>query len=374
MTGVQTCALPILKAERNLLKFALFVMFFPQLVQGPISRFRDLSDTLYERHHFQAKTVCYGMERILWGYFKKLVIADRALEGVAVIISDTNNYKGIYVFIGMMLYALEIYADFTGGIDITVGIAESMGICIKENFNYPHFSKSIKEYWKRWHITLGTWFTDYVFYPVSVCSSMRGLNRFLRKNFGEKAGKRIPVYLSSLAVWLLTGIWHGVGWNFVVWGLGNWIIIIISQELDPVYKRFYKKYHIADKHSWQVFQMVRTLVLISCLRAFDYYRNVPLTFQMFGTMVTEWDMRVIWDGSLLRIGLSGEDYIILLLGTLLFLVVSYIHQKKGSIRDLIRQKPYLIRFGIWYGLFITVLLFGVYGAGYDESRFIYSQF
>ena len=144
------------KAEKNLFKFALFVSFFPQLVQGPISRFNDLSKTLYEEHSFDIKTVSYGLQRILWDFFKKLVIADRILVGVNAIIKNPDEYTGAYVFVGMMFYALELYADFTGGIDITIGVAEVMGIKVTENFNRPYFSKSIKEYWRRWHITMGT--------------------------------------------------------------------------------------------------------------------------------------------------------------------------------------------------------------------------
>ena len=145
------------RAEKNLFRLALFVSFFPQLVQGPISRYNDLAKSLYERHDFDTKTVSYGLYRILWGYFKKVVVADRILAAVNTIINDPETYQGGFVFVGMLFYALELYADFTGGIDITIGIAETMGITVTENFRRPYLSKNIKEYWKRWHITMGTY-------------------------------------------------------------------------------------------------------------------------------------------------------------------------------------------------------------------------
>lgn len=361
------------KAEKNLFKFALFVSFFPQLVQGPISRFNALSKTLYEEHRFDIKTVSYGLQRILWGFFKKLVIADRILVGVNAIIKNPDEYAGAYVFVGMMFYALELYADFTGGIDITIGVAEVMGIKVTENFNRPYFSKSIKEYWRRWHITMGTWFTDYIFYPISVCKPMLKISKFSRDHLGEAIGKRIPVYLSSFAVWLATGIWHGASWNFVVWGLGNWVVIMISQELEPLYQKFHARFHMESNRVFNLFQVVRTILLMSCLRMFDCYRDVPLTFKMFGTMFTTRNLNVLWDGSLLQLGLTGLDYGILLAGLVLLILVS-LAQRRKPVRDIISSYPYPLRFAVWYGLFLVVLLMGAYGIGYDSSQFIYNQF
>ena len=360
-------------AEKSLFRFALFVSFFPQLVQGPISRFGDLSRTLYGEHPFQWENMSRGLQRILWGYFKKLVIADRILTGVNEIIRNPDAYAGAFVLVGMLFYALELYADFTGGIDITIGVAQCLGIEVTENFNRPYFSKSIKEYWRRWHMTMGSWFTDYIFYPISTCQPMLKLSRFSRRHLGEALGKRVPVYLSSFAVWLATGIWHGASWNFVVWGLGNWVVIMLSQELEPLYRRFHGKFQVGDKASYRFFQIVRTILLMSCLRTFDCYRDVPLTFKMFGTLLTVHNWNILWDGSLMALGLSGIDYGILVAGTLVLIVVSLL-QRSGSVREKIGRQPYIVRFALWYGLFLTVLLMGAYGIGYDASQFIYNQF
>ena len=173
------------KAQKNFFRFTLFVSFFPQLMQGPISRYGDLSKTLYQEHRFNWKQVRFGLERVLWGYFKKLVIADRISAAVAALMEEPDYYTGAFVFIGMLFYAVQLYADFTGGIDITIGIAQSLGIHLEENFIRPFFSKNIAEYWRRWHITMGTWFRDYIFYPCSLSRPVKAMTNFCKKQIGR---------------------------------------------------------------------------------------------------------------------------------------------------------------------------------------------
>lgn len=360
-------------AEKNPFRFALFVSFFPQLVQGPISRFGDLGRTLYGEHAFDARTVCFGLQRVLWGYFKKMVVADRILAAVTAIIGDTGTYGGAYVFVGMLFYTLQLYADFTGGIDITIGIAETMGITVQENFNRPYFSKSLKEYWRRWHISMCSWFRDYVFYPVSVSGFMQKFSKFARGHFGQKVGKRLPVYISSFAVWFATGIWHGASWNFIVWGLGNWVVLMVSEELEPLYERFHGRFRFGESLPYRIFQMGRTFLLVCCLNIFDCYHSLGETFWAFASMFTAGNWKVLWDGSLMELGLTGLDYGILGAGVALMLSVSLLG-RSGSVRDKIAARPYPLRFAIWYGLFLAVLLMGAYGIGYDASQFIYNQF
>ena len=362
------------EAERNPFKLALFVSFFPQLVQGPISRFEQLAPSLFAEHRFDGKTVSFGVMRILWGYFKKLVLADRLLPAVLTLVRKPEEYAGAYVLVAMLFYAYELYCDFTGGIDITIGIAETMGIRMPENFRQPYFSKNIKEYWKRWHITMGTWFTDYVFYPLSVCGPMRRLTKWSREHLGEMIGKRVPVYLSAFLVWLATGIWHGAAWNFVVWGLMNCVVIIISQELEPMYERFHAAVPVRGTVIYEGFQIVRTILLMSAIRMFDCYRNVPLTFGMLTSICTGWNAAVLTDGSLLQIGLSVADYIVLVVGLLLLLAVSLYQVRVGKVREALYQKPAVVYYGVMAMLLVGIVLFGAYGIGYDSSQFIYNQF
>ena len=360
-------------AERNFFKLALFVSFFPQLVQGPISRFDDLSKTLFKEHSFDYNNVKFGLQRILWGLFKKMVLADRILVAVNTLIRNPENYKGVYVLVVMLFYAYELYADFTGGIDITIGIAQVLGIKVKENFERPYFSKSIAEFWRRWHITMGTWFKDYVFYPLSVSKRMLRLSKYSRKTFGDALGKRIPVYLSTLIVWFTTGIWHGANWNFIVWGLMNGFVIILSLELKPFYEWFHNKFDVADKLSFKIFQVTRTILLMSTLRLFDCYRDVPLTFKMVGSMFTVFNFNELLSGTLMNLGLFPSDYIILIAGLFIMVGVS-MEQRSGSLRLKISNFHPLVRKVIYLTAIVSILIFGAYGVGYDSSQFIYNQF
>lgn len=361
------------KAEQNPFKLALFISFFPQLVQGPISRFSSLGEQLTAERSFERKTFTYGIQRILWGYFKKLVIADRVLIAVNAVVESPENFKGFYVFALIILYSIQIYADFTGGIDITIGIAEALGIKLAENFNRPFSSRSTDEYWNRWHITMGTWFTDYVFYPLSVSRPMQAISKKSRKWFGKSIGKRVPVYLATIITWFLTGLWHGAGWNFIVWGLLNCAVILISREFKPLYERFHKRFpSLSENRAYGAFMSIRTFLLMGLIRSLDCYRNVPLTFRMWGSMFTDFNIVEAFGGGISALGLSLADYIIVVLGCALMFAVSSLG-KDVSVRDRLYGKPAL-SWCVFGGLFVLILLFGAYGIGYDASQFIYNQF
>ncbi|WP_426348750.1 MBOAT family O-acyltransferase [Alloiococcus sp. CFN-8] len=359
--------------ENNLGKLALFVSFFPQLIQGPISRYDDLAKTLYKEHPLEFKNISFGIQRILWGFFKKLVIADRMLIAVKTLMGDTSSYHGAFVVVLMLFYTFQLYADFTGGIDITIGIAEVLGISVKENFMRPYFSKNIAEFWKRWHITLGTWFTDYLFYPISAWQPMLKFSKFARKRFGDKIGKKLPVYAASFAVWFTTGVWHGSSWNFIVWGLVNYAVLMGSEELKPFYRWFHERFKVEGKFYFRLFQIVRTTLLMSAIRLFDVYRDVPATFRMFGSIFTTFNWGELFTGKLLTLGLTPGDYVVLIAGFILMLSVSLL-QRRGSVRESLAAKPVLVRNALVYMLFVAIIIFGAYGVGYDSSQFIYNQF
>jgi alginate O-acetyltransferase complex protein AlgI len=360
--------------EKNIEKLALFISFFPQLIQGPISRFDDLKETLYQEHSFDREKVTFGLERILWGYFKKLVIADRLLVAVNTIIKAPEQYQGVYVLVGMFYYAITLYADFTGGIDITIGIAQVMGIRIQENFIRPYFSKSIAEYWRRWHISLSSWFREYMFYPISISKKMLTLSKKCKNGpGGEWLGRRITIYIASVIVWFTTGIWHGAAWNFIVWGLLNCIIILVSQECIPLYEKFHAKVPIKHTFGYRLFEVIRTFWLMSFLRTFDCYRDVRTTLIMYKSIFTRWNLPEVWNGGLLSLGLSLADYVIIALGVLLLLAVSLMG-RSVSVRSRLAAEPMQLRYAVSFILFTVILIFGAYGVGYDASQFIYSQF
>lgn len=362
------------KPQKNFFKFTLFVSFFPQLIQGPISRYGDMSQTLYAPHKFDFKRVRFGIERILWGYFKKLVIADRVAEAVSAIMGEPDYYTGAWVFFGMIFYAIQLYADFTGGIDITIGIAQTLGVDLKENFIRPFFSKNIAEYWRRWHISMGTWFRDYVFYPVSISSPQKKLTMWIKEHMGMGAAKRVAVYFSTILTWLATGIWHGAGWHFIVWGLTNGIIILISQEFSPLYEKFHKKFPgLVSSAFYRGFQVIRTFLLLCVIRLFDNYCSVRLAIKQFIHMFTRFDLSRVSREMFLDLGLDRWDYAISAAGVIIMFTVS-MAGRNGSVREKISQKPYVLRYIIFVSLFFAVVLLGKYGIGYDARQFIYNQF
>ena len=360
-------------AEKNLLRVLLYTSFFPVLVQGPISRFDRLGETLFAPHSFSREDFETGLIRVFWGYAKKLLVADRLLVAVKQLIRYPDTYNGAFVFLGMLLYAATLYADFTGGIDITIGIGKMLGITVDENFNRPYFSKSIAEYWRRWHMTLGAWFKEYVYYPVSVSKGLRTLTKAARK-LGDGFARRIPVYIATMAVWAVTGMWHGNSWNFLVWGLMNGAILLISEELSPLYKRFHERFpSLSGNWFYRAFTVLRTILLMSSLRMFDCYATVPETFRSFGSMFKVWNLPLFWRGGIASLGLSAADYAVAGAGILVMLTVSLI-QRKGTLTPKLLEKPLGIRLLLYGTLLAIILVFGYYGFGFDAGQFIYNRF
>lgn len=358
------------KAEKNIFRLALFVSFFPQLVQGPISKFSQLAPQLYAPKAFDGKELSFGLQRMLWGYFKKLVIADRI--AAAVIALRGPEFTGVGFFLLTVFYAVQLYGDFTGGIDITIGLAQALGIKLPENFVRPYFSKNIAEYWRRWHISLGEWMKDYIFYPISVSQPMLKLSKSARAKLGN-FGKRLPVYIASVATWFVTGIWHGLTPNFVLWGMLNCFVIVVSEELTPLYDKFHGRFHLKEKTWYGGFEILRMFILMNFIRICDLFPRVGDYFSRMGSLFTTFNFHILWDGTMLKLGLTGLDYIILLCGIGIVFAVSLTEEKKGSVRELLWEKP-LLRYMLIIALALAVLLMGSYGIGYNASDFIYNQF
>lgn len=363
-------------AEKNIARFALFVSFFPQLVQGPISRHSDLAAQLYEPHKLDGVKLKFGLQRILWGLFKKLVIADRILVAIKPLIATDSTYDGAYVFLLIIFYSIQIYADFTGGIDITIGIAEALGMRLAENFNRPFSSRTTKEYWNRWHMTMGSWFNDYIFLPLSVSKPLLKLSKSIRSRnnrFMKGLGKRVPVYTATIVTWLATGIWHGAAWNFVVWGMLNCLVILVSQECEPLYRRFRGRFpRLVASYPYHCFEATRTFLLMGLIRSLDCYRNVGVTFSMWGTMFTKFNLGEVLNGGMLSLGLKVVDYVIIAVAVVIVFIVSRLGQKRDLRQALVGKTA--LSWTLAGVMIIVIILFGAYGMGYDASQFIYNQF
>jgi len=356
------------EAEKSPARVFLYLSFFPLMIQGPITRYEDLRDALSAPREFDFQTVSFGLQRMVWGYFKKLVIADRLLPAVSTICGDAEFYQGGFALLGALLYAVQLYADFTGGIDITIGVAETLGIPVKENFLRPFFSESIAEYWRRWHISMGAWFKDYVFYPLSVSKGLLKVTKTLKQR-SPGLGKRFPVYTATLITWLLTGLWHGAAWSFLVWGLLNAVLILLGEELKPLSAAFARRFpRLNASFGLRLLRIARTFLLMCALRMLDCYGSVRTAFRAFGSIFTARSAATL--GSL---GLTAADACIVGAGILLMLGVSLLQERRGSVRALLWKREWAAHV-LFTLLAVLVLLLGAYGIGYDSAQFIYNRF
>ena len=358
--------------QKNFFKYALFVSFFPQLLQGPIGRYERLGEQLYEGHAYDLKNIQFGLQRILWGMLKKMVLADRVNAAVTLIFNNYWNYGGWINVFGVILYSIQLYADFSGGIDITIGIAQMFGITMDENFRQPYFSRSIGEFWRRWHITLGTWMKDYIFYPFSLSKCMNKFGKWCKKTFGNNVGKLLPVSLANLLVFFIVGIWHGAAWKYIMYGMYNGVIIAASGMLAPVYARIHESLHINPKSWWyQVFCIIRTFILVNIGFYFDMAPDLHAANVMLLDTVTKAHLSQISMATVKAVGLTAQDLIIVAAGCIIIFVVSVLKEKGIKIREMVASRNIVLR---WFIYIVFIMFILIYGSTSTTSDFIYANF
>ncbi len=366
------------EAERHPGKFALFVSFFPSIVQGPLMRFCDVGVQLQQPHDFNLKNIKYGAQLLLWGFFKKLVIADNiCVISNAVFSNSMPEYHGTQIILGVLAYSFQIYCDFSGGTDITRGAAQMMGIDLPVNFERPFFATSMANFWQRWHMSLGAWMREYVFYPVMLSKPVTAVSKNFRKRYGAYAAKMVPSVAAPMVVFFLIGIWHGLTWQYIVNGLYNAILISASVAMAPVFKWMTEKLHINTESFWfRLFQMARTFVLLCISRVIVKAPSLGDAGKMIGAMFTDFDLSfVTLIKNLVAEGTLRKPDILMIIGTIAILMIIDILQERGvKIRQSIEKKNIVIRWSLAFMLIFAILLFGVYGPGYDASSFIYGNF
>ncbi|MDO4805051.1 MAG: MBOAT family O-acyltransferase, partial [Lachnospiraceae bacterium] len=312
------------QADRNIFKFALFASWFPQIIQGPISRHDALAPQLYDERSFNVRSFRTGIYRMLWGYFKKMVIAERC----AIIVNEIilhyadHSYSGLTVFLGVLFYGIQMYGDFAGGIDIIIGASELFGVSLAENFKRPYMALNVAEFWQRWHITLGSWMKDYVFYPIALSGTFAKMQKNLKKSLGPYIGKVIPTTIASFIVFVLVGIWHGASWRYVIFGIYHATLVSGHTLLERVYGKMRDFLHIDGKAvGWKCFCMVRTTFLVTIGRYFDCTPDTATAFQMLRKTFTVCNPWVLTDGSLFKLGVSEREFSILMMAIILQIAV-----------------------------------------------------
>lgn len=361
--------------QKNFGKLALYGLYFPNLISGPILKYREHAAQFFAPHAFDYKQVTQGLQRMVWGFFKKLVIAERLGVLVNTVYGDYKEYAGAYIWVATACYAFQLYTDFSGCMDIVLGLSQSLGIALPENFQTPFFSKSVAEYWRRWHITLGVWMKDYVFYPLLRSKLFTNINKSFKEKFGKKRGKQYATFAAMFVLWLTVGVWHGGDWKFVIGsGLLHWFYIVMEELLAPPFARLNKRLHLDEEGRFlNGVRMLRTFFFVCIGDLFFRAASVGDAFAMLKRAVGVWNPQILWDGSLLQLGLDGIETAVAVFALLLLWAVS-LKQRKEQVRECIARKPLPLRWALWYALLFAVILLGYYGPGYSAAEFIYQGF
>lgn len=357
--------------ERNFAKFTLFIAFFPQILEGPIGRYGDLAAQLYEPHEFDYDNAKYALQLMVWGYFKKVVIADRAGLLVDMVYRNYGSYSGAQLAFVSAVYAVQIYADFSGCVDIAIGAAQFFGIRMAQNFDHPYFSQSVAEFWRRWHMTLGSWFRDYLFYPVSLSKAGARFGKFCRRRFGPSFGKNAPAVLGLAVVWVTMGLWHGAQWHYVLYGVYYGVLIIAAMLCRPLFRKMTDALHIRpESRAFQAFRTARTFVLV-CF-GFILFRAESMGQALNLMKLIFTNYRPAASTSFFTGDFSKTDFAVLIVSTGVLLAVSLL-QRKGSLRASLAEKPVLVRWTVYCTAVLSLVFLGVLAAN-DPAQFIYFQF
>lgn len=365
--------------QDNVLKLFLFLAYFPQLTTGPISRYANLS-SLYESHKLEYKNIAFGAQRILWGFVKKIILAERVGLIVSGITAHPDVYKGFYSWMVILLYPIQMYADFSGCMDIVLGVSELFGIELFENFNNPFFARTSQEFWQRWHITLGTWAKDYVLYPLLKSKSMIKFGKITKKKFGKKTGKYLVNLVGMFILWMVMGIWHG-GLRYIVGvSLWYWVILMLGDLFTPFFQKITKKLAIrTESFSWHLFQSARTYLIYAVGATFfnvGIVAGVKLLKDALNVFLVKgyanpW---ILFDGGIYYFDITPGDLNIIVIVIVMLIAVGVLREKYGYARNYISEQGIVFRWLLWIGLFVFVLICGKYGPGYDASVFIYQGF
>ncbi len=365
-------------AEKNLFRLFLFLIFFPVVTEGPISRYQQLGTELKEEHLFNYREFCFGAQLIVWGLIQKVVFADWLNRYVHEVFKYYDDYSGIVVILGMLIYTFQIYMDFDGCINIARGSAQMFGIRLTENFRQPFFAASAAEFWRRWHISLGAWLKDYIFYPISLSRFFQKLSKACRKHMNRYYASAVPTAAALLGVWLGNGIWHGAEWKYIFYGIYYYIILFAGRMLEPLFEKSASALKIDRSGKvWHAFQVARTFVIVNIGMLIFRAEDLGAGFHMLASMFRPWDPGKY--GSFFRWARNECNFAIatwvgIVAAVVLVFLVGLAHERGIRIRERIAALPIACRWAVYMGAVLLVVIFGAYGPGFGEIDFIYAGF
>lgn len=364
------------EAEKNYFKYLLFVSFFPQMIQGPINRFPQMEGQFFKPHSMNWEKMKRALFLILFGLMKKYAIANLLVDAISVILdAPTADMPGSVIVAGILMYSAQQYADFSGGIDLVMGIAQLFGIQMMPNFRQPYFAVSLADFWRRWHISLGAWMRDYVFYPFALTKPMQRVGKWGMNHLGKHVGRVLPACIGNILVFFIVGIWHGAQSHFILWGLYNGIVIVLAELFAPVFVRWKETLHIReDSRGFHVFRVIRTFIVVNIGWYFDRIVDFGDCMLCFKNTITNFGLMQFYPkmSVLMTDVLSIKVIPIILLAICLVFIYSYLSEKQIDVFELLSKKNIVIRWGVYYAM-LAFIQFSMSYATSSEA-FMYAVF
>lgn len=342
--------------QRNIFKYALFISFFPNIIQGPIPRYKQLQTQLIEGHKFEEKEFVKGIHLIIWGFFLKLMIADKAGVVVDTVFNNYCQYAGGYIWIAGCLYSIQLYADFMACSIISKGVSELFGIEIVDNFIHPYKATSIKDFWRRWHISLSTWLRDYIYIPLG----------------GNRKGK-FAKYRNLIITFAVSGIWHGVGFKYLFWGLLHAFYQVMGEIFGPINEKLLACFRTPKGLFRKTIQTIITFIFVMLGWIIFRADSLKIGLGMIYSMFTVYNPWIFFDDSIFSLGLAWKEWGVLI-GAMLILAAVGGVQEKICIRDWILEQHIVVRWGIYVLAIWCIWVLGTYGYGFNAQDFIYGGF
>ena len=348
-----------LPAEKSIMRYALYVSFFPQLVAGPIERSASLLEQFYTSHQFDYDRVKRGLLLMMWGYFQKLIIADRASVLVDAVYDNVYAFSGVSIIVATLLFAVQIYCDFAGYSNIAIGAAQVLGIRLMDNFKQPYFATSIQDFWHRWHISLSTWFRDYLYIPMG----------------GSRLGT-VRKYSNLLITFFVSGLWHGASWSYVAWGGLHGIYQVVGNLLKPLRTKLLHALKVSD--TTPIIRIIRTLgtfLLVDFAWIFFRAPGIRSAILAIKKVLTETRLEDALIGSSYILAGDEKNFMILCAAIMLLFAVEALQYFKGfQFREIFLRQNTVVRWILYYLFVIAILYFGVVVMSTTQAQFIYFQF
>ena len=368
------------KAETNFFKYLNFVSFFPQLIQGPINRYDKLGDQVNGRHEFDFDNIHRGLLRMFYGFFKKYAVADMVSPIIIAAFRNIDSkIPGCIIVFTILLYSIEQYCDFSGGIDMVMGASKMLGIDMMENFRQPYFSKSLGEFWRRWHISLGAWMRDYIFYPVALTSPFQALGKACKKikhkGLATHLSRTLPACLANILVFFIVGLWHGANAHFILWGLYNGIVIALSDLFSPVFDKMVVLLRINRENKfYKAFAIVRTFIVVNIGWYFDVIVDPANSFQCLKNTFTYFKPTKFLQ-RLTDCAVYQQNYCLNLafLGCILIFIISLLKERGVDVTEKLMKSSMPFRI-LLYGALIVMMLISFGLSSATSGSFMYANY